>query len=57
MFTLALLAATGLGFLSGSIWLFSAAIAALMVKLFPVLLIAIVIGGGAVLAFKFYFRR
>jgi hypothetical protein len=57
MLSLLLIAAVVLGFLSGSIWLFTAALGALMVKMFPVLLIAIAITGGAALAFKYYFNR
>ncbi len=57
MFTLLILAAVVLGFLSGSIWLFSVAVSALMVKMFPILLVAIAIGGGALLAFKHYIGK
>jgi hypothetical protein len=57
MLSLLLIAAAALGFLSGSIWLFTAALGALMVKMFPILLVAIAITGGAVLAFKYYFNR
>jgi hypothetical protein len=46
-----------LGFLSGSIWLFTAALGALMVKMYPILLIAIAVVGGGLLAFNYYFKR
>ena len=56
MLSLLLLTAVVLGFLSGSIWLFTAALGALMVKMFPVLLILLAIGVAAFLAFKYYFK-
>ncbi len=57
MLTLLLTLAVVLGFLSGSLWLFGIAITALTVKMFPLMLIAIVIGGGAILAFKYYYKE
>lgn len=57
MLSLLLMAAVFLGFLSGSIWLFTAALGALMVKMFPILLVAIAIAGGGLLAFKYYIKR
>ena len=57
MFTLLLVLAVVLGFLSGSIWLFSAAVGALMVKMFPILLVLLVLAGAAFLAFKYFYRR
>jgi hypothetical protein len=57
LISLLLVLAAVLGFLSGSIWLFTAALGALMVKMYPILLIAIAIAGGGLLAFKYYFRR
>lgn len=56
MLSLLLIAAAALGFLSGSVWLFTAALGVLMVKMFPVLLVAVAITSGAALAFKYYFR-
>ncbi len=57
MLSLLLIAAVILGFLSGSIWLFTAALGALMVKMFPILLVAIAIAGGGLLAFKYYINK
>jgi len=56
MLTLFLTLAVVLGFLSGSLWLFGIAVTALTVKIFPILLIAIAIGSGAILAFKYYYK-
>ncbi len=57
MLSLLLVAAVILGFISGSVWLFTAALGVLMVKMFPILLVAIAIGGGGLLAFKHYYRN
>ncbi len=57
MFSLLLAMIAVLGFLSGSIWLFTAALGALMVKMYPILLIAIAVVGGGLLAFNYYFKR
>lgn len=57
MLTLALVFAVVLGFVSGSIWLFTAAVGALMVKIFPIFLVLLVLGAAAFLAFKHYYRR
>ncbi len=57
MLSLLIIAAGVLGFLSGSIWLFTAALGFLLVQMFPVLLIFIFIGGAGVLVFKYYYRR
>jgi hypothetical protein len=57
LISLLLVLAAVLGFLSGSIWLFTAALGALVVTAYPLLLIAIAIAGGGLLAFKYYFRR
>jgi len=54
MLSLLLITAVVLGFLSGSIWLFTAALGALMVKMFPVLLVLLAIGAAAFLAFNYY---
>ena len=54
MLTVALVIAVALGFVSGSLWLFSAAVGALMVKMFPILLVFLAIAGIGFLAFKFY---
>ena len=55
--SLLLLAALVVGFLTGSIWIFTAALSALMAKMFPVLLLAVVLVGGGFLAFKYYWRQ
>ena len=57
MFSLLLVAIATIGFLGGSLWLFTAALGVLMVKMFPILLVAIVICGAGLLAFKYYCRR
>ena len=57
MLTLALVVAVVLGFVSGSIWLFSAAVGALMVKMFPILLVFLTIVGIGFLAFKYFKKR
>jgi hypothetical protein len=56
LISLLLLTAIVLGFLSGSIWLFTAALGALMVKMFPILLAAVAATIGGFLAYKYYFR-
>ena len=55
MLTLALVVAVVLGFVSGSFWLFTAAVGVLMVKIFPILLVFLAVAGIGFLAFK-YFR-
>lgn len=57
MLSLLLIVTVILGFLSGSIWLFAAAIGVLAIKMFPILLVVIAIGGGAVLIFKYHNDR
>ena len=57
MFTLALVVAVVLGFVSGSIWLFSAAVGVLMVKMFPILLVFLAIAGIGFLAFNYFKKR
>jgi hypothetical protein len=57
LFTLLLVLAVVLGFLSGSIWLFTAAVGALMIKMFPILLVLLVLAGAAFLVFKHYYRK
>ena len=57
MLSLLLIAAVVLGFLSGSVWFFTAALSALLIKMFPILLVVIALAGGAVLAFRHYFNK
>lgn len=54
MLSLLFMSAVGLGCLSGSIWLFTAVIRALLAKLFPLLLMLLAIGGSGILAFNHY---
>jgi hypothetical protein len=60
LFTLLLVFAVVLIFLSvsGSIWIFTASIGALiMVKMFPILLVLMVLGVAAFLTFKYFYRK
>jgi hypothetical protein len=57
MITLFLVAAATIGFLGGSLWLFTAAIGFLLVKMFPILLVVLAIAGAAFLAFNHYYRN
>jgi hypothetical protein len=57
MLSLLLVAAVILGFLSGSLWLFAAAVSVLAIKMFPILLVVIALAGGAVLAVRYYFNK
>jgi hypothetical protein len=57
MIVFLLVLATTLGFLSGSVWLFSIALGTLMVKMFPILLVAIALVGGGLLAFRYYMNK
>ena len=54
MISLLLVLTAVLDFLSGSIWLFTAALGVLMVKMFPVLLVAIALIGGGLLTIRYY---
>jgi len=57
MLSLLILAALFLGFFTGSLWLFTAAISALVLKTFPILLLLLAISGAAFLVFRHYYRR
>ena len=57
MISLLLLAASILGFVTGSLWLFTGAITALMAKMFPVLLLTAVLVGGGYLVLRHYFKK
>ncbi|MBK6510928.1 MAG: hypothetical protein IPG06_16775 [Haliea sp.] len=57
LLTLLLVLAVVLGFISGSIWLFTAAVGALMVNMFPILLVLLALVAAAFLIFKYYYRR
>ena len=57
MISLLLVLAITLGFLSGSVWLFSIALGTLMVKMFPILLLAVALVGGGLLAFRYYINK
>jgi hypothetical protein len=55
--TLLLVLLVGLGFVSGSIWILSAAIGALVVKMFPLTLVFFAVVGAGYLAFHYYQQR
>jgi threonine/homoserine/homoserine lactone efflux protein len=57
MLSLLITAAVVLGFFTGSIWLFTAALSALVLNTFPILLVLLVLSGAAFLIFKYYYRR
>ncbi len=57
MISLLLLAAVVLGFLTGSLWLFTGALTALMAKMFHVLLLTAVVVGGGYLVLRHYWRQ
>ena len=57
MLSLLLFAAVVLGFLSGSLWFFSAALAALLATMYPVLALLVAVGGLTYLAYKYYERK
>ena len=57
MISLLLLVAAILGFIGGSIWLFSAAIGFLILKMFPLLLVVLVLAGIGLLVFRYYWRQ
>ena len=56
MLTVLLCAAVGLSLISGSVWLVAITLSALLIKLYPVLLVLVAAGGGAFLLFH-YLRR
>ncbi len=55
--TLLLVFLVGLGFVSGSIWVLTAAVGALLVKMFPLTLVFFAIAGAGYLAFFYYFNK
>ena len=57
LLSLLLAAAVVLGFLSGSLWFFSAALAALLATMYPVLALLVAVAGLTYLAYKHYERR
>jgi hypothetical protein len=56
LLTFLLLLAVGLSFVSGSVWLVSITLSALLIKLYPVLLVLAAAGCGAFLLIR-YLRR
>ena len=56
MTTLLLCLAVGLSLISGSIWLVAFTLTALLVQLYPVLLVLVIAAGGAFL-FMYYRKR
>ncbi|EED35049.1 hypothetical protein NOR51B_991 [Luminiphilus syltensis NOR5-1B] len=57
LLSLLLFAAVVLGFLSGSLWFFSAALAALLASMYPVVALLIALGGLTYLAYRYYERK
>ena len=57
MLSLLLSGAVVLGFLSGSLWFFSAALAALLASMYPVLALLVATGGLTYLAYRYYERK
>ena len=55
--TLLLVFLVGLGFVSGSIWVLTAAVGALLVKMFPLTLVFFAIVAAVYLAFSYYNQR
>ena len=55
--TLFTAAAVLIGFLGGTFWLATAAIGFLVLKMYPLLLVLIVLIGVGLLAFKHYWRQ
>ena len=55
--TFLLVLLVGLGFVSGSIWILTAAIGALVAKLFPLALVLFAIVGAAYLAYHYFNER
>jgi hypothetical protein len=56
-FTLIAIAVAAIGFIGGSLWLFSAAVGFLFLKMYPVLAVLAVIIGFGLLALKYYWRQ
>jgi hypothetical protein len=56
-FSLIAIAVAAIGFIGGSLWLFSAAVGFLIVKMYPVLAVLAVIIGIGLLALKHYWRQ
>ncbi len=56
LFTLIAVAFAVLGFISGSLYIFSAAVGYLALKMYPVLIIILVIGGIDILAARHYLK-
>jgi hypothetical protein len=56
-FTLIAIAVAVISFIGGSLWLFSAAIGFLIVKMYPVLAVLAVIIGIGLLALKHHWRQ
>jgi hypothetical protein len=54
LISLIAIAAAILGFFGGSLWIFSAAIGFLIVKMYPLMLVALVVICAGMLALKYY---
>ena len=57
MLSLLLFAAVVLGFMSGSLWFFTVAISALLMKMYPVLVLLAALIGLSYLAYRYYERK
>jgi hypothetical protein len=57
MLSLLLSGAVVLGFLSGSLWFFSAALTALLASMYPIFAFLIALGGLTYLAYRYYERK
>jgi hypothetical protein len=57
MLSILIFAAVVLGFFTGSLWLFTAALSALVLKTFPILLVLVALSAAAFLIFRHYYRR
>jgi hypothetical protein len=56
MLSLIAIATAILGFIGGSLWIFSAAVGFLILKMYPVLMIVLLVIGVGFLAIKYYGR-
>ncbi|TCO73694.1 hypothetical protein [Chromatocurvus halotolerans] len=57
MLSLLLFAAVVLGFMSGSLWFFTVAFSALLMSMYPVLVLLAALGGLSYLAYRYYERK
>lgn len=57
MFSLIAVAAAILGFLGGSLWIFTAAVGFLILKMYPLILPALVFTAVGLVGFRYYWKR